>query len=908
MGERTVTYRRVPPPPITPLIGRVAELVELDGLVGRERVVTLTGAGGSGKTRLAHELARAVVERFPGGVAWVELASSGGGDAIVEATADVMDLPAGAGSGGMRAVVAALARRPANLLVLDNAEHVSVAVAELVAAIVAGAPLSSVLVTSREPIGVHGEIVWRTPSLTLPVMVGPAIDVATATGSEAVRLFAERARRARRGFAVTAGNVAAITQICVRLDGLPLAIELAAARVRSMPPERIAKELDDRFRLLTGGPRSFVERQQTLRASMAWSEGLLDDVERIVFRRLGVFHAGFTLDAASAVVASFGDVDGYDVTDVVGRLVDKSLVNLDDERDRYAMLETIRSYATERLLETGELAPARDAHAEWFAGWLEDEAQETELSGPNEWWDSRLGLIGRIDPEEPNCLAALEWTQPGSTVSLRLVAGLGDFWALRQRAADSRRVGMPAVTHGDRSDPWWLPAVVHLQAVRTNAGDADFEPIRAEAAERAGAIGDRAAELRLGVAGRIAEVMVFGPLRPVLDALEAIRTEARHEREWYSLWNASQSPAIVLTVTGRLAEASDLVTDLRSARADWIRTSIAIDRGDGIDGVAIASRVRLELLDRDGAALDRVLAVFAAAAAAFRLADRVPLSAIPLADPIDDLPAPFATAHLLGQGVDLLLAGRLDAALERFAARTPDLVTSWRLAGLRAQTEAAVGELDAASATATALADHARAIGAPGYHATAALVLSDVARAAGNPSEALALAHEALGVAAGSSLGLITIDAAESIAVLLHETGRRREAARLLAAADAARVTSTYHYRFAHRRVAIDSLITEARRNPGWDEGSGMALDGAVELARRMRGERSRPTVGWESLTPTELQVVELVAEGLTNPQVGVRLRMSRATVKTHLTHVYEKLGIRNRAELATAVTKRGRS
>ena len=265
----------------------------------------------------------------------------------------------------LAAVAARLRIGGPTLIVLDNAEHMLEGVATATAELLRHAPDAHALVTSREPLSVPGEVAWRVPSLGVP----PAAD-ATPRAVErlaefaAVELFVERAARARSGFALTDENADAVTSICRRLDGIPLAIELAAARIRTMAPERIAAQLDDRFRLLAGGARTLLPRQQTLLASVAWSEALLDESERAALRRLGVFVGGFTMEAAEDVLGSFDDTDPYEVLDLVGRLVDKSLVSLEDS-GRYRLLETIRSYRTRPVGRNRRSDRRGDAHADW---------------------------------------------------------------------------------------------------------------------------------------------------------------------------------------------------------------------------------------------------------------------------------------------------------------------------------------------------------------------------------------------------------------------------------------------------------------------------------------------------------------------------------------------------------------
>ena len=350
--------------PIAPtaLVGRTVELAELRRLAVDQRVVTVTGAGGVGKTRLAQQVAGELVDRFPDGVWWVDLAFVVDADRVgdvVAAAAGLVEVP---GRALVDELVSVL-RSSATLFVIDNCEHVLAPVAAVVQRLLEGCPGVHVLATSREPLGVNGETTWRAPSLSVPPLESPAA-AGGLDGYDAVVLFVERARQARPNFAVTDANAAAVAQICHRLDGIALALELAAARVRTLPVERLAVELDHRFRVLTGGARTALPRQRTLAASVDWSYDLLDDDEQTVLRRLGAFVGGFSLDAAEAVCAD-EHLDAYDVLDLLTRLVDKSLVQLDDTAGRYRLLETIRQYVLDRATATGELPEIRDRHVRW---------------------------------------------------------------------------------------------------------------------------------------------------------------------------------------------------------------------------------------------------------------------------------------------------------------------------------------------------------------------------------------------------------------------------------------------------------------------------------------------------------------------------------------------------------------
>jgi predicted ATPase/class 3 adenylate cyclase len=425
------------PVQLTSFVGREPELAEVERLLAATRLLTLTGTGGTGKTRLALQAAAGELEAFPDGVWVAELAPLADPALVPQAAAAAAGLVVQPG----RSAVATLGdawRAGRVLLVLDNCEHVLAACAELADALLRACPRLTVLATSREALGIGGETSWRVPSLALPA-AGRAPVGAALTQYEAVRLFIERAKSALPSFAVTDRNAPAVAQVCARLDGIPLAIELAAARIRTLTPEQLLARLEDRFRLLTGGSRTALERHQTLQAAVEWSYDLLAAPERALFARLSVFAGGWTLEAAEEVCA--GEALGrFDVDDLLGRLVDKSLVLADDLPDasrRYRLLETLRQFGRQKLSASGEADATRARHLAHFLE-LAETAEPLLATREAPAW------IDRLEAEHDNLRTALEWSlaaggpPEAAHGGLRLVGALAYFWFLRYHRREGR--------------------------------------------------------------------------------------------------------------------------------------------------------------------------------------------------------------------------------------------------------------------------------------------------------------------------------------------------------------------------------------------------------------------------------------------------------------------------------------
>jgi predicted ATPase/DNA-binding SARP family transcriptional activator/DNA-binding CsgD family transcriptional regulator len=421
------------PVPRSSFVGRERELVEVKRELALTHLLTLTGAGGSGKTRLALEAARSLVGAYPDGVWLVELAELSEGTLLPQAVARVVGTEERPDQPLTDTLVMTLRSKLA-LLVLDNCEHLVGAVAQLIAVLLDSCPRLRVLATSREALNVAGEVRWPVPTLSVP---NPqrSLTVEELERSESVRLFFERASARRPGLALTLANAQVVAKICRQLEGMPLGIELAAARVGTLSVEQIFERLKDSLKLLTGGDRTAVPRQRTLRGTLDWSHGLLDGPERILFRRLPAFVGGWTLEAAEAVGSAKG-AEEADVLDLLSGLADKSLVVAKangEGRVRYRLLEPIRQYAHEKLKDNGEAEAILRRHAAFFLSLAED--AEPRLWGPEQgkWFE-------RLEAEHDNMRAALSWAieQEEPELGLRLAGTLRWFWEGRGYHGEGR--------------------------------------------------------------------------------------------------------------------------------------------------------------------------------------------------------------------------------------------------------------------------------------------------------------------------------------------------------------------------------------------------------------------------------------------------------------------------------------
>jgi len=410
------------PTQLTSFIGREREAADIRRLLANTHLLTLIGPGGTGKTRLSLQVASGVLHAYLHGVWLIELAPISDPSSVPAAALAALDLPAEVHRPAIDMLSDYLREREA-LLILDNCEHLVDACARMVDRLLHAAPKLRILASSREALGIAGEVSYRVPSLELPdIKQLPSLD--SLSQYEAVKLFIDRAQAAQPTFKVTNENAPAVAQICHRLDGIPLALELAAAKVRALSVEQISKRLDDRFRLLTGGSRTALERHQTLRATLDWSYNLLPEKEQILFRRLSIFVDGGTLEAAESV-CSDDLIVREDVFDLLEQLVNKSLVIAEEwqSETRYRMLETMRQYANEKLVEAGESKNLRDLHLDYYL-------ELAETAEPHLIRPEQLEWLDRLESEHENMRAALEWSlgYERPDYALRLTAALGTFW------------------------------------------------------------------------------------------------------------------------------------------------------------------------------------------------------------------------------------------------------------------------------------------------------------------------------------------------------------------------------------------------------------------------------------------------------------------------------------------------
>jgi predicted ATPase/class 3 adenylate cyclase/DNA-binding CsgD family transcriptional regulator len=892
------------PVQLTSFIGRGAEIQDVRQTILANRLVTLTGAGGAGKTRLAIQVAAQMAADFDDGVWYVDLAPITDPDLVPVAMTDALGLAVQPARSTSDTLIRFVAERRM-LVLLDNCEHVLDASAALSAALLSACPGLTLLTTSREPIGVAGEVTWQVPSLSLD--------------DEAVELFVERARRVRSSFTSTDDNLDTVKEICRRLDGMPLAIELAAARVRALTLDEIVDSLHDRFRLLTGGRRTVVRRQQTLHASVDWSHALLTESERVLFRRLAPFMGGFDLAAARAVGGGT-DVERYQVLDQLSLLVDKSLVVADDSggRMRYRLLETVRQYALEKLGESGEADTVRARHRDYYT------AMAAQLDAPAASGHQRR--VEQTEIEIDNLRAAFTWSRENRDfdLALQISSSLQPLWLTRGRLREGLSWIDAALADVDTDKSNVAPTVLAraladaalidgwlgvperreqanealaiarqlddpgllVRALTACCGTAAFDADEAasyfaEAIDLARAVGDkwRLSQL-LGFYAYAA--MMAGDLIPALAAGEEGRELADAIGDRFTsgqclVWGVAGAGAVLGNLATSEATLKELVTDADTAGDPFCRFNALMTMSfqQGWQG--------------------KTTAAIAAAQAA--------------TDAAADFGALFEGLGYQALGDAQLAAGDVAAAKESLKqgwSRITEVEFSSLNMRWLAECELAGGDL----AAARSWADQAVPSNSGFFRMLSLITRARVAFAEREPEAAERDAHDALACAIEVQAKVGLPDVFDLLARAALQAESYREAARLFGAAQALR-GRTGEVQYQIYRADYEAWVAALRDAMGqndfdiaWAEGAALSTEEAIAYAQRGRGERKRPSTGWDSLTPAERDVVSLVSKGLGNRDIAIKLFISPRTVETHLTHVYTKLGLNSRVQLAQEASR----
>jgi predicted ATPase/DNA-binding CsgD family transcriptional regulator len=778
------------------------------------RLLTLTGAGGVGKTRLALRLASKCQSAFQDGVWLVALEALGDPALVPQTLAEVVGVEEEAGRPLMATLAGALQRQRA-LLLLDNCEHLLDACARLTDTLLRACPQLTILATSREPLGVPGEVTWRVPPLAVPEASHSAAVEALAP-VESVALFVERARAALPSFRLTAQNAGTVATICRRLDGIPLALELAAARVRALAPDELLARLDDLFQVLTGGSRTALPRQQTLRAAVDWSYSLLTEAEQRLFRRLAVFASGFTLAGAETVCA--GDpVEARDVLALVTSLVDKSLVVAENRGagQRYRLLETMRQYAEDRLRQAGEDTALRDRHLDWCVA-LAHGASESERSRDTARFHEALK---RYNAEADNVRAALVWgasTPDGASRALNVLASI--ILAPRPTQAETVRwleTLLDAAPARTRLRASALLRLDHLKRLRH-----DFAGARVaveEARAIAGEIGDE--ELATTAAARSALVAAnLGEYASAVAALERCLGRARERGNWTWVEGFARDLGGIAIAMGDLPRARAALAESRDAGIAHgsrytVRPRLFLTIVDRLSGNLRAARTALEALCAEVGAWNAERSQF----------DRF----------LFHEPARWALANMARD------EGRFDEARRLLVQSLDDLLRQGEVGQLSNPTCMA-GLLDMAA----------------GRLARGVTVVAACAPPAG-------------------PIGTVHVPEVRLEAPLFLERAR--------------------------------AALGHASYEAAWAHGQSMTHREAVELALAESAappNARQPVPG--ALSSREMQVVKLVARGLTNREIAAELVVTEHTAMRHVEHILSKLSLRNRTQVTAWAVAHG--
>jgi non-specific serine/threonine protein kinase len=784
------------PTHLTSFVGRQNDVASLKVMLTERRLVTLIGAGGSGKTRLALELARVIAGE--GTAVWLVDISMTSDPALVP---QVIASAVGAGgpSSPTDAVIECL-KDSKGLLVVDNCEQVAEAMSGLAARIAAECPGIALLMTSREPIRVEGETTWRVEPLAVPPKDASPND---ATGFEAVRLFEDRARLAAPGFKVDDSNAGAVAEVCRRLDGLPLAVELAAARVAVLSPAQIVRRLDDRFTLLVSGSRSTVARHQALKTTLEWSYGLLPPTERRLFGRLSVFAGSFNVDAVEAV-AGVEPLERGQLLELLGLLIDKSLVAVTAETRgelRYRLLDSMRAFGGEMLSAESDASAIVERHARLYSSIALEAGKRLGGADAPDW-------VSLVMEEVDNLRSALEWTIANDIpLALQVCASLAGYWDLHGWIYEGRHWLSRALHHDvGGSSPQRGAALAAAGLLAYRQSDYAEATTRFEEARRvADAIGDRSMLAR-ALAG-------LGDIHIVLSQPnEALR----YFQQSLELYRAANDLPSIARGLSRLGNAYDNLFDYEAEEAAY-RESLTLFR---------------QLDDRIGIA-DQLFSIGMCRMISGKFESALPFAA-------ESIAIRKQLGDVLGIAYSRMVVGICETRLGRPLAATGPL------------SEALAGMEDAGDGRGVGLA----------LDASVGPLLM-----VGKPDVALRLASAAAHLR--TAVGYAQPPFFQPIV-----DGWAKEARRRLSASGAAteEVFGQGLSRQAAVRLAIEQLLT------------------------CMVEEAPRQTTG---LTARELQVTALVADGLTNREIGARLRISERTVDSHVQHAIAKLGFRSRAQIA---------
>ena len=901
---------------LSSFVGRDTERKVLGQLLDERRLVTLVGPGGCGKTRLASEVA---VTRGASGrcEAWfVDLAHLRDPTQVAAAVRTAVGAAEEAWRSPVDAAATAIGNRRV-LVVLDNCEQVASGVAVTTGNLVSRCPQLTVLATSRQPLGVEGELIFGLEPLTTPPDDG---DMLAVSGYDAVVLFEDRARLARHDFDVTDGDLVTMAKLVRRLDGVPLAIELAAARVAMMSLEQILAGLDDRFALLTRATPAAVDRHQTLIASVEWSHSLLEGREQELLRRLSVFAGSFSLDAVAQVTTG-GSVAPDDVVDLVGRLATRSLVQvdrLDGGEVRYRLLDTIRDFAHDRLVAAGEVHELAERHLGWAAALVA--MAEPALDGP----DQARWLVA-LTEEHANLSEALTYAAGHRhDTALEMAAGLSLYWKLRSHFGLARET-LHGLLDGSEVAPgpaaraarWaladvcsWMgefdEAVRQAEAVLAEARAAGDDWFAGRALWTLGMVRTHSdlVQARLDGLAAVELAVASGDLWLEGVARQAVGTVDR----WSGDYQGARSHLDAAMTLSVLHDVPQLVA-CSCAMLQWLEVDLGhFDLADRLYASGMSAAT--EILDP---ATPGYLADGQAEALHFR--GRVAEATEVLERAIAEVRGSGARTHepLLRYRLSFTLMGGDNEAADAEAALILDLdkpAPSHEVFELIARAWLAVArnETDlACELTGTAI-EVARLVGPRTL--VEVLCAAGLARVAVEPPVASAMFLEALNVATEVGLRPWVPEALDGLAACLAARGLDVEAARLWGATDRARIELAT-VRLPVTDAAVAPLEAASRERAGLEHdaarqaGSELTTAQAVVHARRNRGRRHRPQSGWASLTPAEGQVAALAAEGSTNPEIASRLFVSVGTVKSHLSHVFAKLGVSNRTELAAAAARR---